>query len=90
VNPCDDSPYEETSYDQPAYGSLHGEDAFYGDPLPAQDWLPDAGQQEPGDLSPHFAGDGGGYSGDYNGVPGCWYSSDGYVYAPDGARIGAH
>ncbi|MEV5414297.1 hypothetical protein AB0K60_36360 [Thermopolyspora sp. NPDC052614] len=31
----------------------------------------------------------GGYSGVYDGVPDCWFSSDGYVYAPDGTRIGA-
>jgi hypothetical protein len=31
----------------------------------------------------------GGYHGTYNGVPNCWYSSDGYVYGPDGNRIGS-
>lgn len=31
----------------------------------------------------------GGYSGSYNGISDCWFSNDGYVYAPDGTRIGA-
>jgi hypothetical protein len=36
--------------------------------------------------SPHFGT--GGYHGEYNGLPGCWFSSDGYVYDPSGNRVG--
>ncbi|WP_433202651.1 hypothetical protein ACQP00_32725 [Dactylosporangium sp. CS-047395] len=57
---------------------------------------PDFGSYDPGadhlrafDDGPEPQFGSGGYHGDYNGVPGCWYSSDGYVYAPDGSRIGA-
>ncbi|WP_159029079.1 hypothetical protein [Streptomyces viridochromogenes] len=32
----------------------------------------------------------GGYTGEYDGVKNCWYSSDGYVYDSAGNRIGTH
>lgn len=31
----------------------------------------------------------GGYTGGYDGIANCWYSNDGYIYAPNGTRIGA-
>ncbi|MPY63688.1 hypothetical protein [Streptomyces spongiae] len=31
----------------------------------------------------------GGYHGTYNGIPNCWFSSDGKVYAADGTCVGA-
>lgn len=40
--------------------------------------------------SPEVRFGSGGYSGSYDGISNCWFSSDGYVYAPDGTRIGAH
>ncbi|GAA3216894.1 hypothetical protein ACFO1B_15695 [Dactylosporangium siamense] len=62
--------------------------AGWADPVPVPDH--GLGLDHPGGapaVEPHFGS--GGYYGDYNGVAGCWYSSDGYVYAPDGSRIGA-
>lgn len=32
----------------------------------------------------------GSYHGTYDGIPNCWFSSDGKVYAPDGSCVGGY
>jgi hypothetical protein len=69
-------------------------DTFKFDSPEAHDCTSDGDSKFAEALEPHRQGEppfgSGGYNGDYNGVPDCWYSSDGYVYGPDGQRIGAH
>ncbi|MFD0212008.1 hypothetical protein ACFVH9_23595 [Streptomyces hirsutus] len=47
------------------------------------------GNAQPGGAGHDIRFGQGGYHGTYNGIPNCWFSSDGKVYAPDGTCVGA-
>ncbi|MER6386715.1 hypothetical protein ACWDBD_31975 [Streptomyces sp. NPDC001118] len=81
------NPTDQWSSDPESWESPYADDPFTDDSDSAA-LTPVA--EDPAAPDPDVRFGSGGYSGSYDGIADCWFSSDGYVYAPDGTRVGAH